>query len=220
VDRQHVRHILVAAILVAAIPLSLAVNRTPPRATASSTPAVHAFTAAERAATFTYDASALAGHRALIADAIAAARPEAQRLIAIVDGITTLRVGPAAAGALGVTQPLPDGGYAITLDLAETYRTLGQRGVTRLVLHELGHVVDDALLSPGLRTTLDHGIPPGLPCPAGTRIGSCAPTYERFAESFAKWAMNDAGYDLYIGYGVPVPPDLDAWAAPLLGLGT
>ena len=66
-----------------------------------------------------------------------------------------------------------------------------------------------------MRRQLDAEVPPGQPCAAGTRQGSCAGVGERFAETFAKWAMNDIGVNLYIGYAVPPPTDLQAWAAPL-----
>ena len=87
-----------------------------------------------------------------------------------------------------------------------------------MVQHELAHVVESALLDPALLARLDAGIPPGQPCAAGTRRGSCAPGAERFAETFAKWASGDIGVDLYAGYAVPPPPDLAGWGAPLTAL--
>ena len=120
-------------------------------------------------------------------------------------------------GAAGSTTGVGDH-YDIVLDLGGVYRRLGPRGASRLVLHELGHVVDHALVPEELKAQLDQGIPPGLPCPAGTRQGACAPRAERFAESFAKWAMNDIGIALYIGYAVPPPSDLATWAIPLTAI--
>ena len=102
---------------------------------------------------------------------------------------------------------IPQGdGYVIRFRFGPVFHELGRRGFDRLVDHELGHVVDFALLDDGLRARLDAGIPPGQPCPAGTRSGSCAPREERFAESFAKWASGDLGIALYAGYAVPPPP--------------
>lgn len=169
---------------------------------------------------FTYDASVDPASRAAIERAVASARPEAQGLITAVDGLTEVSVGRPASGALGTTQGT-GGRYAVVLDLGATQQKTGDRGVVRLVLHELGHVVDFQLVPDGLKTSLDAGIPAGAPCPAGTRIGSCAPRAERFAETFAKWAMgNDLGANLYIGYAVPPPSaGFDAWAAPLVALG-
>ncbi|MEA2169830.1 MAG: hypothetical protein QOF76_3130 [Solirubrobacteraceae bacterium] len=176
-------------------------------------------TAAQAAAGFTYDASVDAASRQLIESSIAGARPEAQRLIAEIDGLTTLSVADTGEDVLGVTHPVPGGRYSVTLNIGRTFHELGPRGVQRLVLHELGHVVDFALVPDALKQQLDTEIPAGVPCPAGTPLGSCAPRAERFAETFAKWAMfNDIGASLYIGYAVPPVGDFDAWAAPLTAL--
>jgi hypothetical protein len=155
---------------------------------------------------------------AVIRDAIARSRPEARRLIGIVDGLVDVTVGPAGDGALGTTSPGPRG-FDVRLDLATVARGLGQRGIDRLVLHELGHVVDFALVPPELDARLDAGIPRGWGCDQG-ETGACAPAHERFAESFAKWATGDIGVDLYAGYKVPPPgPSLEAWGRPLAQLG-
>ncbi|MEA2126757.1 MAG: hypothetical protein QOI80_3539 [Solirubrobacteraceae bacterium] len=175
-------------------------------------------TGAQRAAGLTFDASVDPESRALIEQAIAGARPEAQRLIAEVDGLATITVAQAGTGALGSTRGAGDH-FAVVLDLGDTLRSTGRRGISRLVLHELGHVVDFVLVPAALDARLDAAIPAGLPCPAGTPLGSCAPAEERFAETFAKWAMgNDIGANLYIGYAVPPPASFDAWAAPLVDL--
>jgi hypothetical protein len=170
----------------------------------------------ERAA-FTFDGVSPAD-RALVEQAIAAARPEARRLVEIVDGLVTLRVAGQRGTTLGVTRPLPDGRYDVTVDLQRVNSIYGRRGVARVVLHELGHVVDDAIVPAALDATLDAGIPRGYACEQGG-LGSCAIREERFAESFAKWAMDDIGVDLYIGYKVAPPTlALSAWGAPLAAL--
>jgi len=156
--------------------------------------------------------------RQAILAAVAGARPEARRLIELVDGLTTVSVGPAPGGAAGVASN-PADGYRVVLDLGLVASRLGDRGVRRLVLHELGHVVDFALVTDADRAALDAGIPRGWECGGGD-TGACAAVEERFAESFAKWAMADIGVDLYIGYKIPPPgPTLDAWGAPLARLG-
>jgi hypothetical protein len=172
-----------------------------------------------KGAVLTYDPSVDAPSRAMIESAIASARPEAQRLIARVDGLATVRVAATDASTAGTTQ-LVNGRFDVVLDLGGTLHQVGARGVTRLVLHELGHVVDAVLVDPELAAKLDAEIPAGLPCPPGTPLGACAPREERFAETFAKWAMgNDLGANLYIGYAVPPPSTgFDAWAAPLVAL--
>ncbi len=155
--------------------------------------------------------------REAIEQAIAGARPEARRLIAAVAGLTTVRVGPAGPGASGWTAASPDG-YVLQLDLAQVSGPLGMRGVDRLVLHELGHVVDFALVDDALGAALDAEVPRGYGCADGV-TGSCAPQRERFAETFAKWAMDDIGLNLEIGYRVPPPVvPLATWGAPLARL--
>jgi hypothetical protein len=173
---------------------------------------------ARRAAGLTYAPSVDGASRALVQKAIGLARPEAQRLIAAVDGLTEIQVATPLGGALGTTEGAGDH-FEVALDLGAGLRAGGERGAARLVLHELGHVVDFALVPDDLKRELDAGIPAGAPCPPGENIASCAAREERFAETFAKWAMgNDLGANLYIGYAVPPPPSFDAWAAPLVRL--
>ncbi len=172
-----------------------------------------------RAAGLRFDPAVASADRQAILDAVATARPEARRLIELVDGLTTVSVGAAGEGAAGRARWTPDG-YDVVLDLGLVAPQLGERGVRRLVLHELAHVVDFALVTDALRTALDAGIPRGWECEGGN-TGACSGVEERFAESFAKWAMSDIGVDLYIGYKVPPPGHgLDAWGEPLARLGT
>jgi hypothetical protein len=180
--------------------------------------AARPLTPAQRGAGLRFAPEVAAADRQLVLEAIAQARPQARRLIDAVDGAVTARVGDTGATAAGYTSSDGDG-YLIVLDLARVYRMLGMRGVARLVLHELGHVVDYALVPDGLERTLDAGIPRGYQC-AG--VGDCAGASpdERFAETFAKWATGDIGVNLSIGYRVPPPPSLDAWGEPLARLVT
>jgi hypothetical protein len=129
-----------------------------------------------------------------------------------------VRIGPTGqTGAIGLTQPGTR--YVVTLDLGPVVRAFGQRGIDRVVLHELGHVIDFALLPDDVMARLQSGIPTGFGCDQGYS-GACANARERFAESFAKWATGDIGVDLGAGYKVPPPgPTLDAWGAPLERLG-
>ena len=106
----------------------------------------------------------------------------------------------------------------MTVDLDRVIRRFGARGVQRTVLHELGHVVDHALLTDDVMAGLDAGIPAGWGCDDG-KLGACANREERFAESFAKWALGDIGVNLDIGYKVPPPAaPLAVWGAPLARL--
>lgn len=168
-----------------------------------------------RRATFSFDPAVAPADRQAFLAAVASARPEARRLIALVDGLVAVRIGPTGVpGAIGLTE---DGqsGYRVTVDLGLVVRRFGARGVDRTVLHELGHVIDHALLTDDVASALDAGIPAGWGCDDGIS-GACASREERFAESFAKWARGDIGVSLDIGYRVPPPAaPLDVWGAPL-----
>ena len=177
---------------------------------------LHPITAQERDGVLRFDPSVGAGNQRVVYEAIATARPDAQRLIGIVDGLVTVHVGTPQGGAAGLTESGPSiDGYRVTLDLDRVYQHMGKRGLSRLVLHELGHVIDHALLDPAIQTTLDAGIPAGVVCEGNGSVGACANREERFAETFAKWATGDVGHNLYLGYKVPPPPQLDAWGTPL-----
>jgi hypothetical protein len=158
---------------------------------------------------------------AWIQASIASARPEARRLIDEVDGLIDFRTDlnrpgssyPSVSEAIGLTD-FSGARAVIALDVG---RLDGERAIDRpmVVLHELGHVIDHALVPDDAMARLQAGIPAGFGCDDG-RAGACADPGERFAESFAKWATGDIGVDLYIGYKVPPPgPTLDAWGAPL-----
>jgi hypothetical protein len=230
--RESRGFILAALVLAgAALALVLAVARGPAPAASSSGSAHYRVDAATahrdglpvlpkrtRAATFRFAAGTAPADRAAVLDAVARSRPAARRLVGLVDGVVDLRIGPTGeAGAIGLTQPGPR--YAVTLDLGTVWRAFGQRGIDRVVLHELGHVVDFALLPDDVMAALQAGIPAGFGCDQGIS-GACANARERFAESFAKWATGDIGVDLSAGYKVPPPgPTLDAWGAPLERLG-
>lgn len=203
--------VLVLAAAVVAVRLSAPPAVVTPRAVAFAAP-----TQASRAQTFTFVGVAPGDQRAILT-AVARANPEARRLIDAVAGLVTVRVAGVGPDAAGVTRADATG-YDLTLDLDAVARMLGPRGIDRLVLHELGHVVDEALVPDAMLIALDAGIPAGYGCDHG-RLGGCTAPVERFAESFAKWAMDDIGVNLDIGYKVPPPSlPLAVWAAPLTRL--
>jgi hypothetical protein len=173
----------------------------------------------DRRAGFHFAAGTAPGDQQLFLAAVAEARPEARRLIGLVDGLVTVRFAPTPRpGAIGLTQGDETARYLVTIDLALVMQRFGPRGVARTVLHELGHVVDFALVTDELAAALDAGIPRGLGCEQG-KLGACAAPPERFAESFAKWALGDIGVNLDIGYKVPPPAaPLSVWGAPLARL--
>jgi hypothetical protein len=156
--------------------------------------------------------------RAWILAAIAHARPEAQQLIGEVDGlvdITTQPGGEALPGgqAVGVTRPTPDG-FQIELNTAALD---GDASFSRdvVVLHELGHVIDFSLISQDLAKQLDSAIPSSGACPSEVKInGGCTAPEERFADTFAKWALRGAVSEAGAGYGIRAPL-LDEWGQPL-----
>jgi hypothetical protein len=171
-----------------------------------------------RRATFRFAPDVAPADRQAFLDAVAAARPEARRLIGLVDGLVEVRVGPTGvAGAIGLTED-DEPGYRVTVDLGLVASRYGSRGIERTVLHELGHVIDHALVTDDVVAAMDAEIPTGYGCEDG-RLGACANPQERFAETFAKWALGDIGVNLDIGYKVPPPVvALDVWGQPLARL--
>jgi hypothetical protein len=194
------------------------------RAARSSVGDVPEISAAQRAATFSFD-GVTPQDRAWIEASIAAARPEAQQLIAEVDGLVDFRTDfnqpgstlPGAEGAIGVTD-FSGGRAEIGLDV----RLLdGERAIDRpmVVLHELGHVIDFLLVDDALLVQLDAGIPPAGPCQSALAdYRACTPIEERFADTFAKWALRGSFSLAGSGYGIPTPPSLEDWGQPLARL--
>jgi hypothetical protein len=179
-------------------------------------------TAEIRAATLNLDAVA-PPDRAWIQTAIASARPEAQRLIAEIDGLVTVRTDlnrpdtsylGAPGGAIGLAT---FNGSAATVAF-DVNRLNGDRAIDRnvVVLHELGHVVDFLLVGDALTQQLDAGIPPSRECAEELDgAGGCNAIPERFADTFAKWALRGRFSIAGSGYGIPTPPSLEDWGAPL-----
>jgi hypothetical protein len=206
--------LVITALLAGALYLS-----TRPAARAGATAqdrAVGEISDAERGATFTFGPGIAEPDRVAVLQAVDHARPEAQQLIAAVDGLVDVQVTGTERGVVGTT--LPTGSrYVVTLNLGLALRIHGQRGIDRLVLHELGHVVDFALVPAAVNAQLDAEIPRGYGCEQG-QTGACAQPEERFAETFAKWATRDIGVGVDLGYKVPPPDDLESWGAPLASL--
>ena len=171
----------------------------------SDTPRI---TPAQRDATARYSPDVPAADRAWIEAAIAAARPEAQRLIAEVDGLVEYRVH--RGDPLGVTRSrISPGGasFEISFDVGSLDGDRRQdRSVT--VLHEYGHAIDLALVPPRTNEALEAGIPRTGPCGnyGGTLTGSCAEPPERFADTFAKWALRGNVSAAGAGYEVATRP--------------
>jgi hypothetical protein len=170
--------------------------------------------AVARAATLRFAPDVTPADQAWILAAIASARPEAQRLIAEVDGLVEARTGLHQDGAMALAR-LGPGQLAIEFD---TGRLNTDRAIDRsmAVMHELGHVLDYLLVDDELVAQLDAGIPPAGPCVSpGQDYGPCTAIEERFADTFAKWALRGRFSLAGSGYGIPTPPSLEDWGRPL-----
>jgi hypothetical protein len=169
-------------------------------------------TAAARSAGLRFSADVAPADRAWILAATARARPEAARLIAEVDGLVEFGTD-VDSGALGITRRGPRG-FSADLDIA---RLDNDRALDRatVVLHELGHVIDFALVPKAVNRRLDAQIPRGGPC--GLAI-DCDVLEERFADTFAKWALRGAVSQGGAGYGIALPASIEDWGAPLAQL--
>ena len=177
-------------------------------------------TGAQRAAGARFSADVPELDRAWILAAIAAARPEAQRLIAEVDGLVEYRIH--RGDPLGVTRSRvgPGGAdFLISYDVA-SLDGLRQQDRTVTVLHEYGHVIDRALVPRRTNDLLEAGIPRTGACGnyGGVMTGACAVPEERFADTFAKWALRGGVSAVGAGYEVATPPSLEDWGAPLSAL--
>jgi hypothetical protein len=188
------------------------------RGHAARAPGAFEMTPAVRAAGLSFDPAMAHADRAWVLAAIRGARPEAQRLVGEVDGMVTVGPMPPQRAAIGLMMPVSPGHYQVMLDVAnlDGYARLDRATV---VLHELGHVIDFALLDDKLRAQLVAGIPRtgscgSLPEPRG----DCAAPRERFADTFAKWALRGNVSVVGAGYGVATPASLEDWGAPLAAL--
>jgi hypothetical protein len=168
-----------------------------------------------RAATLRFAPEVKPKDRAWILAAIGKARPEAQRLIAEIDGLVEIRTDLPRGDAIGLAQ--------MTLDEAVVSfdaRSLNSdRAFDRdvVVLHELGHVVDFQLVDDELVQQLDTQIPRLGSCGDSAMLptGACTAVEERFADTFAKWALRGRISLAGSGYGIPAPASIEDWGAPL-----
>jgi hypothetical protein len=160
----------------------------------------------QRAATLRFAPGVTPQDRAWILAAVGSARPEARRLIDEIDGLVEIRTDLRHDQAIGMAEMHGDSA-TISLD-AQLLN--GERAVDRgaAVLHELGHVIDFVLLDDAVRQRMDGAIP---------RLGTLS-VEERFAETFAKWALNGRVSIAGDGYGIPNPPSFEDWGAPLARL--
>ena len=171
----------------------------------------------ERAATARFAPGVPEDDRAWIQAAVASARPEAQRLIAEVDGLVEYQVHHGDPFAVTRSNVGPGGAsFVLSFDVGSLDRTRRQAR-NGAVLHEYGHVIDLALVPPATNATLEAGIPRTGSCAnwGGALTGACAEPAERFADTFAKWALRGHFSVVGAGYAVATPPSLEDWGAPL-----
>ena len=143
---------------------------------------------AARRATFRFDPAVAPADRQAFLAAVASGRPEARRLIALVDGLVDVRIGPTGmAGAIGLTEG-GEPGYRVTIDLDLVIHRYGPRGVAAHRAARARPRDRPRALTDDVLAALDAGIPAGWGCEDG-KLGACADRQERFAETFAKWAL-------------------------------
>ena len=149
--------------------------------------------------------------------AVASGRPEARRLIALVDGLVDVRIGPTGmAGAIGLTEG-GEPGYRVTIDLDLVIHRYGPRGVQRTVLHELGHVVDTRSSPTTLAASSTPPSPPaGAATPASRRLRRPARSASPRRSPSGRPGTSAS---TSIGYKVAPPAaPLDVWGEPLARL--
>jgi hypothetical protein len=170
-----------------------------------------------KAASFTFDPSVAPSDQDWILGAVAKVRPEARQLIDDVDGMVTIGAYAEPDGrAVGTTQQLGPGRFQVRLNTAYLD---GERRADRdvTVVHELGHVIDFALMPSGLRDQLAAQLPSSGTC-FTAETGDCTAPEERFADTFAKWALRGAVSAAGAGYSTLSPASLETWGAPLATL--
>ena len=204
----------VLIVIVAWVVVALVAVRVWPDAGAAASGA-NEISAETRAATLRFAPEVKPRDRAWILAAIGKARPEAQRLIAEIDGLVEVRTDLPRGDAIGLAR--------MTLDEAVVSfdaRSLNSdRAFDRdvVVLHELGHVVDFQLVDDELIQQLDQTIPRVGSCGDSELLptGACTAIEERFADTFAKWALRGRISLAGSGYGIPAPASIEDWGRPL-----
>jgi hypothetical protein len=170
-----------------------------------------------KAASFTFDGAVAPADRQWILEAVGKARPEARQLIDDIDGMVTISVYSEPSGAaVGTAQQLGSEAFQVRLNLAYLD---GERKADRdqTVIHELGHVIDLALMPDGMRDELAGQLPSSGTC-FTAETGDCTAPEERFADTFAKWALRGAVSAAGSGYSTLAPASLESWGAPLASL--
>src|SRR3954454_7978458 len=208
-DIRVLRFVIVALVAVLVIGARVTASRGSKGASVE-----HELTPQTRAAGLTFDPGMAPGDQQWVLAAIARARPEAQQLIAVVDGLVTIgTVNLPGAPFVGAAQP---GSDDIRLNIAYLDGERTQDRATA-VLHELGHIIDFELVPTGQMQQLAGQVPSSGACFTAD-TGDCTAPEERFADTFAKWALRGAVSATGAGYGTLSPGSLESWGAPLAAL--
>jgi hypothetical protein len=207
-DTRALRFVAVGVVIALAIGGKVTASR------GSKVPAgpEHELTAEVRAAGLGFAPGVAPGDQQWVLAAIAQARPEAQSLIGAVDGLVTIStVSMPGAPWVGMAQ---EGTDDIRLNIAYLDGKRKQDRSTA-VLHELGHVVDFELVPDDQMQQLAGAIPSGGGGCLTAETGDCTAPEERFADTFAKWALRGSVSVIGAGYGVMSPASLESWGQPL-----
>jgi hypothetical protein len=205
------QRILRFAFVGAVVALFTAYQVTSNRSPAQGSSTQHELTPEIRARTLSFAPGVAPDDRRWILETIAKARPEARQLIDAVDGLVTVgTVYEPGVPYVGLAQ---EGTDDIRLNVAYLD---GERKQDRdqSVLHELGHIIDFELVPDDELARLAAQIPSSGSCITAER-GDCTAPQERFADTFAKWALRGAVSSTGAGYGVMSPSSLEDWGAPL-----
>jgi hypothetical protein len=172
---------------------------------------------AERAAGITFAATVPAADRGWMLAALQKPRREARRLLEEVDGLVTIQTHSNMGDALGWAQFVGHR-FVVSFDI-EAMKADERIDPAVVVLHEMGHVIDRAIVGDELDAQLEAANPRAGTCATTADIsGPCAAREERFADTFARWALRGAVSFGASGYNVDIPASLEDWGLPLLRL--
>ena len=143
------------------------------------------------------------------------ARPEAQRLIAEIDGLVGVRTDLPRGEAIGLAQ--------MTLDDAVVSFDERSLNSDRRSTATSSSCTSSATWSTSSSSTTSSSSSSTrrsrASAPAATRellpTGACTAVEERFADTFAKWALRGRISLAGSGYGIPAPASIEDWGAPL-----
>jgi hypothetical protein len=207
-DTHALRFVAVGIVIVLAIGGKVASGR----GSSTASGPQHELTPEVRAAGLTFAPEVAAGDQQWVREALAQARPEAQQLIGAIDGLVTIStVNQPGAPWVGMAQ---EGTDDIQLNIAYLDGKRKQDRSTA-VLHELGHVLDFELVPDDQMQQLAGAIPAGGGGCLTAETGDCTVPEERFADTFAKWALRGSVSVIGAGYGVMSPASLESWGQPL-----